>query len=213
MAGECILRITIVDYHSGNLHSLAKAIEAAGATVRIETDVEAALATDALVLPGVGAFASAAASLAPARDAIRAALGSGLPCLGIGLGMQLLFDQSEEGDGGGLAVVPGHVRRLQARHVPHIGWNAIEDARDPLLEGADLRIAYYAHSYVCDPVDTSVVIGWTTHEATRFPAAVRTGATIGVQFQPEKSSAAGLRFLRAFVDGVAAGKPQGRAAR
>ena len=194
------MRITIVDYHSGNLHSLTKALEAAGASVRIETDAEAALATDALVLPGVGAFASAAASLAPSRDAIRAALGSGLPCLGIGLGMQLLFDDSEEGPGAGLGVVPGHVRRLQARHVPHIGWNAIEDSRDPILEDSELRIAYYANSYVCEPTDSGSVVAWSSHESARFPAAVRAGATLGVQFQPEKSSAAGVRLLRAFVN-------------
>ena len=207
------MRITIVDYHSGNLHSLTKALEAAGASVRIETDAEAALATDALVLPGVGAFPSAAASLAAARDAIRAALGSGLPCLGIGLGMQLLFDDSEEGPGGGLGVVSGHVRRLQARHVPHIGWNAIDDARDPVFEDSDLRIAYYANSYVCEPTDTDSVVAWSSHESARFPAAVRTGATLGVQFQPEKSSAAGVRFLRAFVNAVSAGLAHRPAAR
>jgi glutamine amidotransferase len=197
------MRITIVDYLSGNLHSLIKALEAAGATVRIETDADAALETDALVLPGVGAFGLAAARLAPHRAAIRDALGSGLPCLGIGLGMQLLFDESEEGAGAGLGVISGRVERLRARHVPHIGWNAIDDTRDPLLRDAGIGIAYFANSYVCRPTDMDVVIGWSTHEATRFPAAVRVGATIGVQFQPEKSSVAGVRFLREFVQGAA----------
>lgn len=197
-------RVTLFDYGAGNLHSLAKALEASGAAVRIETDPTRAIdATDAVVLPGVGAFAAAAERLAPGRDAMRAALERGLPCLGICLGMQLLFDASDEGPGAGLGVVPGRVTRLAATRVPQIGWNAIEGARDPLFDASHLDVAYYANSFVCRPAhgDTPVV-AWSTHESDRFPAAVRRGATVGVQFHPEKSSAAGIAFVRAFVASI-----------
>jgi len=158
-----------------------------------------------LVLPGVGAFGAAAERLAPGRDAMRDALANGLPCLGICLGMQLFLDGSEEGapNAGGLGVIPGQVTRLRARHVPQIGWNSIDQGVDPLLEDAPLAYAYYANSYVCRPADDSVVRAWSTHDDDRFAAVVRKGNTVGVQFHPEKSSAPGLRFLRAFLAGAA----------
>ena len=108
-----------------------------------------------LVLPGVGAFGAAAERLAPGRDAMRAALGAGLPCLGICLGMQLLFDGSDEStpDVPGLGLIGGRVTRLQACRVPQIGWNSLDDTSDPLLEAAPLPYAYYANSYVCRPND------------------------------------------------------------
>ena len=194
--------ITLFDYGAGNLHSLAKALETPGATVRVAPDPRRAIETDLLVLPGVGAFAAAAERLAPGSGAMRAALRDGLPCIGICLGMQLLFDESDEGGGAGLGVIPGRVERLHARRVPQIGWNAIEDARDPLFARAPLDIAYYANSYVCRPASEDVVIAWSTHEGDRFAAAVRAGNTVGVQFHPEKSSAAGVALLRTMVEGA-----------
>lgn len=198
--------ITIFDYGAGNLHSLAKAVapdgpsgEARGVEVHIETDPVRAVQTDALVLPGVGGFATAAERLAPGRRQMRDAIEDGLPCLGICLGMQLLFEGSEEGDGAGLGLLSGSVSRLRARRVPHIGWNAIDDATDPLFGSSALGIAYYANSYVCRPASPEQVTAWTTHDRDRFPAAVRRGRTVGVQFHPEKSSAAGLAFIRAWV--------------
>ena len=109
--------VTLFDYGAGNLHSLAKALEVPGATVRIEPDPRQAIRTDLLVLPGVGAFQAAAARLAPGIGEVRAALRDGLPCVGICLGMQLLFDESDEGEGTGrgLGVVPGRVERLRAQ--------------------------------------------------------------------------------------------------
>src|SRR5262249_15803607 len=167
----------------------------------VEPDPVRAVDTDVLVLPGVGAFGQAAERLAPGREAMRSALGSGLPCLGICLGMQLLFDDSDENAPNvGLGLVSGRVTRLEARHIPQIGWNSLEDARDPLLADAPLPYAYYANSYVCRPTDTSVVCAWSNHEGDRFPAVVRSGNTVGVQFHPEKSSAPGLRFLHAFLE-------------
>jgi glutamine amidotransferase len=195
--------VTVFDYGAGNLHSLVKALAAPGVEVRVETNPVRALDTDALVLPGVGAFGAAADRLAPGRDAMVAALDAGLPCLGICLGMQLLFDRSDEGLGLGLGVIPGRVTRLVAPRVPHIGWNAIESATDPLLEVAPLDVVYYAHSYVCRPDEPTTVTAWTEEGGDRFPAAVRWRRTLGVQFHPEKSSSPGVRFVRAFVDALA----------
>jgi imidazole glycerol-phosphate synthase subunit HisH len=195
------MRVTIFDYGAGNLHSLAKAIERGGVDVQVETDpVRAVVETDALVLPGVGAFGAAAERLAPGRVAMRDAVARGLPAIGICLGMQLLFDASDEGDGAGLGLIPGRVTRLRAERVPQIGWNTVEDSHDPLFDAAPLPIAYYANSFVCRPEDPSSVIAWSEHEEDRFPAAVRAGTAVGVQFHPEKSSSGGVRLLHAFLD-------------
>jgi len=194
------MRVTIFDYGAGNLHSLAKAIERGGVDVHVETDPVRAVDTDALVLPGVGAFGAAAERLAPGRAAMRDAVTRGLPAIGICLGMQLLFDASDEGDGAGLGLIPGRVSRLRAQRVPQIGWNTVDDARDPLFDAAPLPIAYYANSFVCRPEDPSSVIAWSAHEGDRFPAAVRAGTEVGMQFHPEKSSTSGVRLLHAFLD-------------
>jgi glutamine amidotransferase len=194
------MRVTIFDYGAGNLHSLAKAIEHGATEVCIETDPMRAVETDALVLPGVGAFGAAAERLAPGRDAMRDAVQRGLPAIGICLGMQLLFDASDEGGGAGLSLIPGRVSRLRAARVPQIGWNTVDDAHDPLFDAAPLPIAYYANSFVCRPEDSSSVIAWSEHEGDRFPAAVRAWTAVGVQFHPEKSSSGGVRLLHAFLD-------------
>ncbi len=191
--------VSIVDYGIGNLHSLAKALEAGGARVRVTVDVADAIAADAIVLPGVGNFGAAASRLADGRDALRAALDSGKPCLGICLGMQLLFDASEEGEGGGIGAIPGRVRRLVASRVPHMGWNEIEPTDDPLFTGTAPFFAYYANSYVCAPADAGTVVAWTEYEGERWAAAVRRGRTLGVQFHPEKSGTSGLRLLDNFL--------------
>ncbi len=196
------MKVAILDYGAGNLHSLAKAVSAAGAEAHIESDPLAALRADALMLPGVGAFASAVAFLAPHRNVLYSALRAGLPCLGICLGMQLLFDTSEEGPGNGLGIIPGRVRKLNASRVPQIGWNSIEETGDSLFEVAPLSTAYFANSYVCEPEDSATAIAWATHDDDRFVAAARSGDVVGVQFHPEKSSAAGCDFIRAFLEGA-----------
>jgi imidazole glycerol-phosphate synthase subunit HisH len=196
------MRLTLFDYGAGNLHSLAKALARAGRTVRIEPDPRAALDTDVLVLPGVGAFAPAAARLAPARAAMRDAILAGLPTLGICLGMQLLLDASDEGPGAGLGVLAGRVTALRAARTPQMGWNTLDDVRDPALERAGLGVAYYANRYACRVADADAVVAWSTHEGDRFPAAVRRGPVLGVQFHPEKSSAPGLRFLDSYLDSL-----------
>jgi len=198
------MKVTIFDYGAGNIHSLAKAIAAFGASVEVEPDPWRAIETDVLVLPGVGAFGLAAQHLAPGRLAMQAALRDGLPCLGICLWMQLLFDASDESvpNARGLEIFSGRVTRLRARRVPQIGWNAVDADDDELFRRAPLRYAFYANSYVCRPVDDSVVCAWSTHEDDRFAAVVRMGRSVGVQFHPEKSSGPGVRFLHAFLDDV-----------
>lgn len=193
------MRITLFDYGAGNLHSLAKALAGPDRTLRIDTDPRAALDTDVLVLPGVGAFGPAAARLAPGRDAMRDAILGGLPTLGICLGMQLLLDGSDEGDGQGLGIVPGRVTRLRAAQLPQIGWNSLDDATDPAFAASGLSTAYYANSFACRPDDPTTVTAWSTHEQDRFAAAVRSGHCLGVQFHPEKSSRPGLRFIDHFL--------------
>jgi glutamine amidotransferase len=192
-------RITVFDYGAGNLHSLVKVLERAKATVRVETDPTAAVETDLLVLPGVGAFGLGAARLASGRDAMRGAMAAGLPTIGICLGMQMLFDGSDEAEGAGLGVMAGQVTRLRSARVPQIGWNSVEDADEPLLARAPLETVYYANSFVCRPTDSRVVTAWTTHDGDRFPAIVHHQQVLGVQFHPEKSSRAGVAFVDAAV--------------
>lgn len=194
------MKVVIFDYGAGNLHSLAKALGMDGVTVEVESDPRRAVDGDVLVLPGVGAFGAAVARLVDGRDAMRDAILGGLPTIGICLGMQLLFDASDEGPGAGLGVIPGRVRRLAAERVPQIGWNDLDlIASESLFMEAPLPIAYYANSFVCRPNDERTVIAWSSHENDRFPAAVRAGRAIGVQFHPEKSSMAGVQFLHAFL--------------
>lgn len=196
-------RVTIFDYGAGNLHSLAKALAGPGVEVKIQTDPLRAIETDVLVLPGVGSFQQAARQLEPGCDAMReAVLNGGLPTLGICLGMQLFLDESDEGPGRGLGVIPGRVTRLAARRVPQIGWNTLDDPCDPLFDAAPMPIAYYANSFVCRPQSADTVIAWSQHEGDRFAAAVRAGDhanVVGVQFHPEKSSQAGVRLIKAFL--------------
>ena len=195
------MNVALFDYGAGNLHSLAKALERGSARVSITTEWERALAADALVLPGVGAFSAAVKALPADRTRVRGALAEGLPCLGICLGMQLFFEESEEGSGEGIGLIQGRVRRLAAPVVPHMGWNDVADTGDPLFAGLEGGMAaYYAHSYRCDTADERTVIGWTEYAGERIAAAVREGRTWGVQFHPEKSSGPGLRLIDNFLE-------------
>lgn len=193
------MNVALLDYGTGNLHSLAKALQAAGSTVQIEQDLNRAVQADAIVLPGVGAFGAAAARLTGGTVALHQALASGKPCLAICLGMQLLFESSEEGEGAGLCLFGGTVRKLHTRRVPHMGWNDVEPSSvDPLFDEGRFT-AYYANSYTVEPTELDRVIAWTTYDGVRFPAAVRRDNTWGVQFHPEKSGAAGIRLINRFV--------------
>ncbi len=193
------MNVSLFDYGAGNLHSLGKALEGAGARVHVTADWDEALARDALVLPGVGAFGAAAAALPDDRARVRDALAAGLPCLGICLGMQLFFEASEESAGDGIGFVPGRVRLLEARIVPQMGWNDVETSSDPIFEGVGPLVAYYANSFVCVPDEDGDAIAWSEYDGSRFAAGVRRGNTWGLQFHPEKSSAPGRRIVANFV--------------
>ena len=207
--------IRIFDYGAGNLHSLVKAIATDAREITIETDLRRAANGDLLVLPGVGAFGTAAAAMANHQSWLADALADGLPCVGICLGMQLLFDSSEESEGKGIGLIPGKVKRLRTSRVPHMGWNQIEwrpsaaaveygacanrtDAK--ARPGVHLDTAYFANAYVCEPEDDSPILAWTTHEDTRFASVVRRANTTGVQFHPEKSSRTGGAFINAVIE-------------
>jgi glutamine amidotransferase len=196
------MRVALFDYGAGNLHSLGKALEAGGASVLVTSDWELSLSQDALVLPGVGSFGAAVRSLGDDRDRIREALESGYPCLGICLGMQLFFDSSEEGEGEGIGLIPGTVRRLKARVVPQMGWNDVDLRPDPLFRGLDALVAYYANSFVCEPTEEGCVIATTRYDEEVLAAGVRKNRSWGVQFHPEKSSGPGLLIIRNFLEEI-----------
>jgi glutamine amidotransferase len=198
------MKLAVFDYGAGNLHSLLRALTSDGVTPALETDPRALARADAIVLPGVGAFGAAAQRLAPGRSELLAALRGGVPCLGVCLGMQLLFERSAEGAGAGLGLIAGDVKRLDLPRVPHMGWNVVTDVNEPLLEATPLSHAYFAHSFACVPADPAVVTAVTEEHGQRIVAAVRTARTLGVQFHPEKSGAQGVAFVRAFVREAAA---------
>jgi glutamine amidotransferase len=189
------MRVAVADYGAGNLRSLCAALARAGADPFVTTDETAVREAPLAVVAGVGHVASAAEGLA--RSGVGAALRdraeAARPVFGICVGMQLLFGESEEG-GCGLALLPGAVRRLKARRVPHMGWNALEPRRrSTLLEGLDGHDVYFAHSYAVEPED-EVVVAEVDHEG-RVVAAVERGAVAGVQFHPERSGSAGAHVL------------------
>ena len=194
------MNVAIVDYGTGNLHSLAKALESEGAIVTIERDLASAVTAGAVVLPGVGAFGAASSQLAAGTVPLHEAILAGLPCLGICLGMQLLYEASEEGAGSGLCLMGGGSRRVRASRVPQMGWNDVEVMRDdPLFAGVDNPVMYYANSFVVEPSDDAAVLAYTSYGTDRFPAVVRQRNLWGVQFHPEKSGREGRRLLRNFL--------------
>jgi imidazole glycerol-phosphate synthase subunit HisH len=199
------VRGLLVDYGVGNLHSVRRGFERAGARLRIASkpSAQAIARADFLVLPGVGAFSAGVRGIAAVRKPLREALEQGKPALGICLGMQLLFDRSGEGPGRGLRFIEGDVERLQHATLPHVGWNEVVPAKDdPLLDGLREPFhAYYVNSFAPAPAARGAVIARTRY-GKPFAAGVRRLNTWGVQFHPEKSSSAGLRIIGNFV-GVA----------
>jgi len=206
-----VSRIGVIDYGMGNRRSVEKALAHVGARVSVTDDHEELLACDGLVLPGVGAFPKAMRNLGELGlvDLIHTRVGEGTPLLGICLGMQLLFDRSEEMEGTpGLGLIGGEVTRLQAGglRIPHIGWNEVRfERRSPLTRELPSRgcAFYHVHSYVARPSDPDTVVG-TCEYGERFATFVARGSVFGVQFHPEKSSLHGLRMLGGFV-GICAG--------
>jgi len=196
--------IAIVDYGMGNLHSVQKAFERVEAQAVVTDNSKALQDAEALVLPGVGAVSDAMTNLRAANlvERIPLAAEEGKPLLGICLGMQLLFEESEElGCYQGLGLLSGRVCRFEeGLKVPHVGWNQIHICRPcPLLTGvADGSFAYFVHSYYVDPAEAELVIA-TTDYGPGFACVVARGQVFGTQFHPEKSQDVGLRILRNFA--------------
>lgn len=194
----------VIDYGSGNLRSVCKALEAAGATPRLISSASEMSALDAIVVPGVGAFAHCAENLRATGlwEPVRDWASSGKPYLGICLGYQLLFESSEESPGvEGLGVLPGRVVRFMAGDlkVPHMGWNTLGETRGPLYKGFPAEVSmYFVHSYYPVPADEDILSARCEYGIS-FAAGVSRGALHAVQFHPEKSQAAGLALLRNFL--------------
>ena len=187
------MKVVLADYGAGNLRSVCAALERAGAAPEISTDPAAVREAPLAVIAGVGHVESAARGLEPVADALRGRAAAGRPVLGICVGMQLLFGESEEG-GCGLGLLEGRVRRVRARRVPHMGWNELALTRPTaLLAGLDGADVYFAHSYAAAPAGP-VGVAEVEHDGT-IVAAVESGPLAGVQFHPERSGPAGARVL------------------
>lgn len=220
--------VAVVDYGLGNLRSVTRGLERAGATVEITDDPDAFSTTDGVVLPGVGAFREGVENAGPYREALLDAANDGTPVFGICLGMQMLLTTSEEaerageGDVEGLDLIPGRNVRFDGDlKVPHMGWNELTVERDhPLVEGVDGvasktprtdgtadggsvdgEYAYFVHSYYAEPENEDAVVAYTDY-GLDFPSIVAddSGTVFGTQFHPEKSGETGLQILRNFVD-------------
>jgi len=205
-------RIGIVDYQRGNLRSVQKALEKAGADARLITAPAEFAGVAGLVVPGVGSFGDCSETLERTglREPILEWLRSGRPYLGICLGYQLLFESSEESPGvRGLGFLPGRVVRFpdSVGKVPHMGWNSLEFAepRDPLYAGLSASDqAYFVHSYYPRPANPETVSAWCDYGG-KFAASIGQANVRGVQFHPEKSQAVGQKILRNFLDSVEEG--------
>jgi glutamine amidotransferase len=201
--------VVVVDYGLGNLRSVTRGLERAGADVSLSEDPADFDTADGIVLPGVGAFSEGMDNAGPFREALVEQAEAGTPLFGICLGMQMLLTTSEEadhegqGDAEGLDLIPGkNVRFSHDQTVPHMGWNELDVTRDhPLVEGVNGEHAYFVHSYYAVPDDENATVA-TTDYGTDFASIVANdaGNVFGTQFHPEKSGETGLRILRNFVD-------------
>jgi len=200
-------KVGVIDYGSGNLRSVCKALEAAGSSPCLVTEPSNLSALDAIVVPGVGAFAHCAKNLRAAGlwNPVREWALAGRPYLGICLGYQLLFESSEESPGiEGLGVLSGRVVRFtpSGLKVPHMGWNTLTKPCGPLYARVPENVSmYFVHSYYPVPTDSSLVSAWTDHGVS-FAASISRGSLHAVQFHPEKSQSTGLALLRNFLSSL-----------
>ncbi|MEG4341941.1 imidazole glycerol phosphate synthase subunit HisH [Microcoleus sp. A003_D6] len=199
--------IAVVDYDMGNLHSVCKGLENVGAVPKITDSPAIIEQADAVVLPGVGSFDPAMQNLRSRHliEPIKSAIASGKPFLGICLGLQILFESSEEGVEPGLGVIAGKVRRFASEPgltIPHMGWNQLQFTQPNLPLWQNLPSdpwVYFVHSYYVDPVELEVRSAIVTHGSQNVTAAIAKDNLMAVQFHPEKSSSTGLQMLSNFV--------------
>ena len=216
--------ITMIDYGASNIRSAQKAFEYIGAAVELTADPEVVCKATKLVLPGVGAFGSGMAGLHQRNlpEAIQETVAKGVPFLGICVGMQLMFDESNEmGIHQGLGLMAGKVKRFPEKRsivneatpipnpqsairnlkIPHMGWNQLEPAwESPLLAGVEPGdYTYFVHSYYCDPAEATAVLAWTDY-GFPFASVVQQDNIYGLQFHPEKSQAVGLQILKNYLE-------------
>jgi glutamine amidotransferase len=206
-------RVVVYDYGSGNVHSALKALEHAGADVRLTNDRQEALEAHGLVVPGVGAFATVMAGLREVggEEVVDKRVAGGRPVLGICVGLQIMFERGMEHgvDTPGLGQWPGSIEQLEAPILPHMGWNTVEVAAgSTLFAGVESERFYFVHSYAATQwllEDTgslpAPLVSWATH-GQRFVAAVENGPLTATQFHPEKSGEAGLALLRNWVESL-----------
>lgn len=198
--------IVVVDYGMGNLRSVQRGIDAAGSPTRIITNKDDLKGADAIILPGVGAFKDAIANLTPFKQRICDAVESGVPFLGICLGLQLMFTRSTEGGSYmGLGIFSGTILPFpKGRKVPQIGWNTltIVDAGNPLIRDVpDRSYVYFVHSYYAQVENEEEVVAMTRY-GIDFPSIISRRNVFATQFHPEKSGKTGLRILKNFLDVV-----------
>ena len=198
------MKLVIVDYGAGNLHSVSRAVVHSGVRPLVTTSARYVSEADALIVPGVGAAADTMANLVRHRlvEPIKEYIASGRPFLGVCMGQQALFEVSEEGGRHEcLGVLPGRVVRLpEGLKVPHMGWNQVRQVKPhPIFAGIpDDSFFYFVHSYYPSPADTAVVIGETEYGVT-FPSVVARDNVVATQFHPEKSGEMGLRMYANFL--------------
>lgn len=198
--------IAVLDYDAGNLRSAQKALVRAGAEAFVTDDAARAATADALVVPGVGHFGQCVRQFTAAglEPLVRRWAAEDRPLLGVCVGMQILYKDSEEDpDAAGLGVLPGRVRRLPpSQPVPHMGWNTVSAVRDDaILDGVAGEQVYFVHSFYAEPSDDAHVVAACDY-GLAFPCVVRVGRVIGTQFHPEKSAAVGGRLLGNWVNEV-----------
>ncbi|HTL33359.1 MAG TPA: imidazole glycerol phosphate synthase subunit HisH [Kofleriaceae bacterium] len=198
------MNVAVLDVCSGNLRSVERALEHVGANVTVTRDPDVVRKADKLVVPGQGAFGVFMRGLVERDlgDVLRERIAAGTPYLGICLGLQVLFDHSEEGDCAGLGILRGNVTRLRPTDarlkIPHMGWNPVR-AKQRVRGIADGAYVYFVHSYRVEPADPSVTALEADHGVT-FCAAIQKDNLFACQFHPEKSQGVGLSLLRAFVE-------------
>ena len=200
--------IAIIDYGVGNLRSVEKALQFVGGDAHITSDLEIINNAEAIVLPGVGAFANAMEKITACgvAEAVKSAIANNKPFLGICLGMQMLFDYSEEGGEKveGLKIFKGYIKKFPQSinmKIPHMGWNTVKcDPNTKIFKGIEEdSFFYFVHSYYLECVQREIVAA-TTNYGIQFDAAINIGNIYGTQYHPEKSGEAGLKLLKNFVD-------------